>query len=70
MTTEAQVQAELATLITGAKIEKSDTGGSSTYNNFYSIGGVSYPGKARWTQCSAALSAASQAARIVTTLST
>lgn len=68
MATPAAVQAELGTNAMNAQIIRADEDIDGTKCEYYVIGNVDAPGRARPVQCTIADSAATQAAAILTAL--
>lgn len=66
--TPAAVQAQLGTNPMNAQIVRADEVVGATLQGWYVVGNVDAPGRARWCTTTAADSAATQAAAILTAL--
>lgn len=66
--TPAAVQAVLGTDVGSPKILLADEGGGGTEQRWYVQGGSTYPGVTKWCTTTAANSAATQGAAILTSL--
>lgn len=64
MATAAECNAELDPQGTGTKAKVIKSFALATTSLYYSLGGVDYPGKARWVTVTTADSAATQAAAV------
>lgn len=68
MSTTAGIQAALDTTSSGLLIRILNEQAGATVTQYYAVGGITAPGKARWTQVTNASSDATNAAAITTNL--